>query len=208
MSFLPRRNWGSFGNKVFGYEDFFILFTMAITKSKKKDQLAALTAKFKDAAGVAFVKFDQLGVEEAQIIRRDLRANGMSYTVIKKTLMAIAAKDTGLAEFDSNELEGAVAVIVSTTDAVMPAQFIKKFKKEFFDKENDVAKIDFAGALFEGNFLDAAATATFANTATREESLGKIVGMLRSGPQKLHTVFNSGLQGLYNVMKNADKFAA
>lgn len=181
---------------------------MAITKSKKKDQLAALTEKFKEAAGVAFVKFDQLGVEEAQVIRRDLRANGMSYTVIKKTLMAIAAKDTGLAEFDSDELEGAVAVIVSTTDAVMPAQFIKKFKKEFFNKETKHAKIDFAGALFEGNFLDAAATAKFADTATREESLGKIVGMLRSGPQKLHSVFNSGFQSLYNVMKNADKFAA
>ena len=185
---------------------------MAITKSKKKDQLAALTAKFKDAAGVAFVKFEGLGVEEAQINRRELRAHGMTYTVIKKTLMAIAAKDAGLAEFDSNEREGAVAVIVSTTDAVMPAQFIKKFKKEFFVKKTketkELAKIDFAGALFEGSFLDAAATATFANTATREESLGKIVGMLRSGPQKLHSVFNSGFQSLYNVMKNADKFAA
>ena len=181
---------------------------MAITKSKKKDQLAALTAKFKEAAGVAFVKFEGLGVEEAQIIRRELRANGMSYTVIKKTLMAIAAKDTGLAEFDSDELEGAVAVIVSTTDAVMPAQFIKKFKKEFFDRETKFAKIDFAGALFEGNFLDAEKTAKFADTATREESLGRIVGMLRSGPQKLHSVFNSGFQSLYNVMENADKFAA
>lgn len=181
---------------------------MAITKSKKEGQLAALTAKFKDASGVAFAKFDQLGVEEAQVIRRELRANGMSYTVIKKTLMAIAAKETGLAEFNPDQLEGAVAVIVSADDAVMPAQFIKKFKKDFFNKETNHAKIDFAGALFEGNFLDAAATASFANTATREESLGRIVGMLRSGPQKLHSVFNSGFQSLYNVMKNADKFAA
>ncbi len=181
---------------------------MAITKSKKEEQLAALTAKFKEASGVAFAKFDQLGVEEAQIMRRELRASGMSYTVIKKTLMAIAAKDAGLAEFDSDNLEGSVAVIVSPSDAVMPAQFIKKFKNDFFDKEAKHAKVDFAGALFEGNFLDAAATAQFANTATREESLTKIVGMLKSGPQKLHSVFNSGFQGLYNVMKNADKFAA
>lgn len=185
---------------------------MAITKSKKEEQLAALTAKFKDASGVAFAKFDQLGVEEAQIIRRELRANGMSYTVIKKTLMAIAAKEAGLAEFDSDNLEGSVAVIVSADDAVMPAQFIKKFKKEFFVKKTKereaFAKIDFAGALFEGNFLDAAKTAEFANTATREESLAKIVGMLKSGPQKLHSVFNSGLQRTFNVLKNADKFAA
>ncbi len=181
---------------------------MAITRSKKEEQLAALIEKFKEAAGVAFAKFDKLGVEEAQIIRRELRENGMSYTVIKKTLMAIAAKEAGLAEFDSDSLEGSVAVIVSPTDAVMPAQFIKKFKKDFFDKANKFAKIDFAGALFEGNFLDAAKTAEFANTATREESLAKIVGMLKSGPQKLHSVFNSGLQRTFNVLKNADKFAA
>jgi len=181
---------------------------MAITKSKKTEQLAALVEKFKDAAGVAFAKFDKLGVEEAQVIRRELRANGMTYTVIKKTLMAIAAKEAGLAEFDSDLLEGSVAVIVSPDDAVMPAQFIKKFKKDFFDKANKHAKIDFAGALFEGNFLDAAKTAEFANTATREESLAKIVGMLKSGPQKLHSVFNSGLQRTFNVLKNADKFAA
>lgn len=181
---------------------------MAITKSKKKDQLAALTAKFKEAAGVAFAKFDQLTVDEAQAIRRELREAGMSYTVIKKTLIAIAAKDAGLAEFDSDRLEGSVAVIVSADDAVLPAQKIKKFKKDFFVKAKKLAKIDFAGALFEGNFLDAAATAKFADTATREESLAKIVGMLRSGPQKLHGVFNSGFQKLYNVMQNADKFTA
>ncbi len=185
---------------------------MAITKSKKTEQLAALVEKFKDAAGVAFAKFNKLGVEEAQVIRRDLRENGMSYTVIKKTLIAIAAKEAGLAEFSPNDLEGSVAVIVSPTDAVMPAQFIKKYKKDFFvkkTKEHDAyAKIDFAGALFEGNFLDAAKTAEFANTATREESLAKIVGMLKSGPQKLHSVLNSGLQRTFNVLQNADKFAA
>ncbi len=181
---------------------------MAITRSKKKEQLAALIEKFKEAQGVAFAKFDKLGVEEAQVIRRELRENGMSYTVIKKTLIALAAKEAKLAEFDSDSLEGSVAVIVSPEDAVMPAQFIKKFKKDFFDKANKHAKIDFAGALFEGVFLDAAKTAEFANTATREESLAKIVGALRSGPQKLHTVFNSGFQKLYNVMQNAEKFAA
>lgn len=210
-SLLPRRNWASFG-KMSSITKIFFLFTMAITKSRKEEQLAALTVKFKDASGVAFAKFDQLGVEEAQVIRRELRANGMSYTVIKKTLMAIAAKDAGLAEFDSDQLEGSVAVIVSADDAVMPAQFIKKFKKDFFVKKTkdaaEITKVDFAGSLFEGNFLDAAATAEFANTATREESLAKIVGMLKSGPQKLHGVFNSGFQGLYNVMQNADKFAA
>lgn len=180
---------------------------MATSKQKKTGQLASLLEKFKDAQGVAFVQFDQATVEEVQTVRRALRANGMSYTVIKKTLMALAAKETGLGEFSATDLKGCVAVIVSATDAVMPAQEIKKIKKEFFNKKEGFSKFDFAGALFEGKFLDAAAATQFADTATREESLAKIMGMLQSGPQKLHSVCNSGFSKLYNVMENAEKFA-
>ena len=179
---------------------------MATSKAKKSDQLAALTDKMKASQGVAFVKFDQATVAEVQEVRRSLRDNGMSYTVIKKTLMSIAAKDAGLCEFDSGNLEGSVAVIVSSEDAIAPAAAIKKMKKEYV--LHDVPKFDFAGAIYEGAFLSVEETAQLANTPSKEESLAKIVGMLRSGPQKLHGVFKSGLQKPYNVLKNADKFAA
>jgi len=181
---------------------------MATSKSKKGDQLAALEAKFKEAKGVAFISFNGVTVEEAQTARRELRAQGMSYSVLKKTLISLAAKNTGLAEFSSDDLEGAVAVIVSSEDEIAPAAAIKKFKKDTTDKETKVSRYDFAGAIFEGKFLSAEEATELANIPSREESLGKIVGMLRSGPQKLHGVFNSGFQKLYNVMQNADKFAA
>ena len=180
---------------------------MATTKAKKQDQLNALIEKFKAAQGVAFVCFNQASVMDVQAARRSLRENGMSYTVIKKTLMAIAAKEAGLCEFDSEDLDGSVAVIVSTEDAIAPAAAIKVLKKEHFNKETKSSKFDFAGSFFEGKFLDSAATAILADTPTREESLAKIVGALRSGPQKLHAVFQSGLRKNINVLKNADKFA-
>ena len=181
---------------------------MPTSRAKKSDQLAALEAKFKNSAGVAFVQYSGPTVDEVQQIRRDLRAQGMSYTVIKKTLMAIAAKNTGKAEFLPGDLEGPVAVIVSETDEIAPAAAIKKLKKDFYNRERKTSKFDFAGAIFEEKLLDRAATAILADTPSREESLSKIVGMLKSGPQKLHGVLNSGLQGLHNVMKNADKFAS
>ena len=40
------------------------------------------------------------------------------------------------------------------------------------------------------------------------DHLAKIMGMLRSGPQKLHGVFNSGMQKMYTVLDNAEKFAS
>ena len=181
---------------------------MAISRSTKSDQLATLEAKFKEAKGVAFITFNELTVEEAQVMRRGLRAEGMSYTVIKKTLMALAAKNTGLPEVNVDDLEGAVAVIVSPTDEIAPAASIKKYMAEFFDKATKTSKVGYAGSIFEGKFCGVEATAVIASTPSREESLAKIVGMLKSGPQKLHSVFGSGFSKLYNVLENAEKFAA
>lgn len=181
---------------------------MAVSKQRKTEQLTTLEQKFKDAKGVAFAQFSGLTVDEAQTIRRELRAAGMSYTVIKKTLIALAAKNAGLCEFDSDNLEGAVSVVVSATDEIEPAAAIKKMKKDTYNKAAKISKVEFAGAIFEGKFLTAAQAAELANIPSREESLGRIVGMLKSGPQKLHGVFNSGFQGLYNVLQNAEKFAS
>ena len=179
---------------------------MATSRSKKSDQLQALEEKFKNAAVIAFAKYDKATVEEVQQARRDLRAKGMSYTVIKKTLMSIAAKNTDRAEFKATDLDGPVAVIVSETDEIAPAAEIKRLKKESFDKETEHSKFDFAGAIFEGKFLDIMETAKLADTPSREESLGKIVSMLKSGPQKLHGILGSGLRGMHTVLNDAEKF--
>lgn len=181
---------------------------MAVSKAKKEGQLKALIELFKNAQGAAFVKFDQATVEEVQTVRRELRAQGMTYTVIKRTLIALAAKEAGLATFSADDMEGMVAVVCSPDDIVLPAQAVKKMKKDFFNKKEKHYKFDFAGAIFEGNFLDSAAAEQFANTPTKEESLGGIVGMLMVGPQKLHTVCMHGLQSAHAVMKDAEKFAA
>ncbi len=180
---------------------------MATSKAKKTDQLKALEAKFKDAKGVAFLKFDGATVMEVQAARRGLREQGMSYTVIKKTLIALAAKETGLAEFSSDDLDGPVAVIVSPEDEIAPATAIKNLKKEHTNKESGHSKFDFAGAIYEGKLLDESATATLANTPTREESLSKIVGALRHGPRGIHAGLTHGLRGITMALKDAEKFS-
>ncbi|MCK5460722.1 50S ribosomal protein L10 [Candidatus Gracilibacteria bacterium] len=180
---------------------------MAITRQKKIDQLAALEEKFKNGAGVAFAKFSGPTVNEVQEIRRALRKDGMSYTVIKKTLIALAAKNAKIADFSSDDLDGNVAVIVSDNDAIMPATTIKNLKKDFFDRESKTSKFDFAGAIFESRLLNEEETAILANTPSREESLAKIIGTLRYGPRGIGSALIHGLRGITMALKEADKFA-
>lgn len=180
---------------------------MATSKSKKQSQLTALEEKMSNAAGTAFVRFDGATVNEVQGIRRSLRENGMTYTVIKKTLIALAARNTKLADFGAKDLGGVVAVITSETDAIAPAAAIKKMKKEFMNKETKVSKFDFSGSVFEGKFLDEAATAILADTPTLEESYAKIIATLRHGPKGIHSMLTHGLRGITLSLKEADKYA-
>ena len=179
---------------------------MATSKAKKSNQLEVLTDKFKNGVGFAFAEFNELTVNEAQAARRALRAKGMSYTVIKKTLIALAAKNAGVAEFSADDLQGAVAVIISTEDAIAPASNIKDLIKEHFNKASKTSKFGFAGAVFEGKFLDPEATAQLANTPSREESLAKIVATMRKGPQGIHAGLTHGLRGITMALKEANVF--
>lgn len=179
---------------------------MAISKSKKQAVLDDLTARFEQSEGIAFLSFDRLTVMEVEGFRKYCRENQLQYAVVKKTLIALAAKQAGKAAFDSDALPGSVAVVTSSDDVVLPAAAIKKFKADTYDKKTKTSKVDYAGAVFNGEFLDLTMTAQLAETPTREESLGKIVGMLLSGPQKMHGILRSGLQGCYTVLSQAEKF--
>ena len=103
---------------------------MAISRAKKTSQLQDLIAKFKVSAGVAFVQFNEATVAEVDTTRRSLRTQGMGYYVMKKTLMALAAREAKIAEFDSNLLPGSVAVIVSESEVLAPSFAVKKMKKD------------------------------------------------------------------------------
>lgn len=180
---------------------------MATSKAKKQYQLTELEQKLKNAKGVAFVHFNGATVMDVQTARRDLRAKGMSYSVLKKTLMSLAAKNVGMAEFDSDQLEGSVAIIISHDDQIAPAAAVKALKKEHFNKATKTSKFDFAGAVFEGKFLNATQTASLADTPSREESLGALVGALQHGIQGIHAGLTHGMQGITAALKEADKFS-
>jgi len=169
---------------------------MTITKAKKQSQLELLKQLFQGAAGVAFASFSGVTVEEAQHARRALRKEGMSYLVVKKTLMSLAAKETGFPDFNPKDLPGAVGVITSETDEIAPAIAIKNMVKETYDKETNTAKFNFAGAFFENKLLSPDEAKALGNIPTRLESIGKILGALQYG-----------IGGIVAALKDSEKIA-
>lgn len=77
---------------------------------QSKQQLVAdLAQKLKDASAGVIVDYKGITVADDTKLRRDLRAAGVEYSVIKNTMLRFALKGTDLEEI-SSVLEGTTAL--------------------------------------------------------------------------------------------------
>ena len=114
----------------------------------KKATVAQIKEKLTTAQSVVLVDYRGLNVAEVTELRKQFRAAGVEYAVLKNSLVGIAAKEVGIEGLDSI-LEGPTALAFGMTDAVAPAKIIAEFAKK-----NDKLKVK-AGIL-DGAILDVA----------------------------------------------------
>jgi len=119
---------------------------MAKTKQQKSVQLEMLQAAAKDSQSVVFVKFDRLPVGEETKLRSSLVHEGISYKVVKKTLLQKAFSESSIAG-ELPELEGMVAIAYGD-DLVAPAREVYAFQKEHNEQ------LQIVGGVFEGKYMN------------------------------------------------------
>ncbi len=147
---------------------------MPKTRKQKEEAVSDLEASLKGANTVVFAGFNKLTVADERALRSDLRANGVSYKVAKKTLLARALATLGFA--DAPAMDGQVAVVYGA-DAVYPAKGIATFAK----KHEGIMSI--LGGIFEGKLVDAKVMQTVAAIPPRETLLGMLANVL-SAPMR------------------------
>ncbi len=81
---------------------------MPKTRKQKEESVSALTEVMKGAKGVVFAGFSKLKVADERELRKQLRAEGVTYTVAKKSLWKRALESVGLG--DAPALDGQVAI--------------------------------------------------------------------------------------------------
>lgn len=117
---------------------------MAITKQKKEEVVAKVRDIAQKAKTVVFATFKGLPVNAQNELRRALRAQGVGYTVAKKTL--VRRGFDGAAEGTITDLVGEVALAYGE-DELAPAREFATFVKKFPEQ------LAFAGGMFGGKFV-------------------------------------------------------
>jgi large subunit ribosomal protein L10 len=149
---------------------------MPLLKSKKEEIIKDLENSINDSASVVFVNFHGLRAQDETALRKDLREQGVSYKVSRKTLLKRAMQDKGFG--DLPELGGEVAIAYSK-DSIAPAREVYNFQK------THKGMMNILGGVFEGQFVDASRMMEIALIPGREVLLSKIAFLLKAPIQKL-----------------------
>ena len=101
---------------------------MAVSRAEKETELNDLTAAFKGAETAVLVDYRGVTVPQVTELRRQIRAAGASYKVVKNTLAKRAAAGTSFEPFTAH-FEGTTAVVYTGKDPVAMVKVLTTFVK-------------------------------------------------------------------------------
>lgn len=159
---------------------------MAKTKAEKKAITDKLESSFKQAASTVFVHFKGVSVAEETTMRRQFRAEGVGYTVAKKTLIRRALQALGHKD-ETLPLEGEIAIAYNSTadgDASAPARLVHAMAGKLKDK------LVIAGGIFEATLRDAKAMQEIATIPSMDVLRGMFANVINSPRQRFAVVLS------------------
>lgn len=155
---------------------------MAITKEKKGELLSLLKEIGSKSRSIVFVSFDKLPVKETTELRSGLREEGVSYKVVKKTLLKKTLSEVGISG-DMPELPGEIAIAYKDTDdedaLISPSRGVYGFAKKWKDQ------LSIVGGVFDGSYKNQTEMLAIATIPGRETLLSQLAFLLKSPMQRI-----------------------
>ncbi len=173
---------------------------MALTKQKKDDVVADVTALLSSSKMTVVAAYQGTTVKAIQQLRRDARDNGTKVRVVKNRLVIKALQQSdNLKDVDVSGLKGQLLYAFNSDDEVAPASALNTFAKEN-------PSIVFVGAISaEGKFISADDVKALASLPTKNELIAQVVATLTS---PVNDVMN-GLSGnLHALLDGVEAKAA
>lgn len=139
---------------------------------QKKQMVADLAQKLKDAPAAVIVDYTGITVEDDTNMRAELRKAGVNYSVYKNSIVKRACEAAGYESLTAN-LEGMTAVAVATEDPIAPAKILGKYAEK-------IETFDVKSGFIDGDILDKAGVVELSKIPSKEVLIGKLMGSLQS----------------------------
>ena len=168
---------------------------MAVSRAEKVTEQTDLAAVFKSAETAVLVDYKGVTVPQVTELRRQIRAAGASYRVVKNTLAKKAAEGTA-AEGVTKSFDGSTAIAYNANDPVSLAKALTAYAKA-----NPL--FVFKAGMVEGRVINLGDIAIIAAMPSKEGLIAKLLFLINSPAQRLVVALNGVARNLAVVLKQA-----
>jgi large subunit ribosomal protein L10 len=148
--------------------------------------------ELEEAPSAVLANYRGLTVQQLNLLRENLRKGGVTFRVIKNTLIKRAADEIGITGLDTY-LEGPTAVAFSHDDPVAAAKLLAGAVREF-------RKIEIKAGILGSRAISADEVRELADLPSREAMLGRLVGTFNAPIQQLVWVLNAPITNLARAL--------
>ncbi len=168
-------------------------------KREEKELIVAEVAEtVRRAHGMFFTDFTGLTVGQATELRREFYKAGVSYRVVKNTLIQKALEQVSGYDTVFDRLAGPTGVAFAFDDPVAPAKIIQKFS----DKHG---KLSLKVCVLDQQVYDGSKLKHLASLPSRKELMAAILGSVQAPLAGVPTVINAVLRDLVSVIGEIEK---
>jgi len=157
---------------------------MSLTKKQKISLVDESVKRLKENETAVFVGFNGVLVEDFKKLKRELKKAGADLKVVKKRLLNISLKNSGI-DFDAMSGKSQIVAVFAKGELTSVATIINKFAKVI--KKTKKGEFDVLGAydMKEKRVVDAKEFNLVATLPSREVSLSQIAMMLTMPVKKI-----------------------
>ncbi|MCR4323182.1 MAG: 50S ribosomal protein L10 [Candidatus Azambacteria bacterium] len=155
---------------------------MSLTRIQKETIVKSVTDKLSKSNVLLFTSFAKISVEKLKRLRKDLKAKGVDFQVVKKNLLRVALEKANIdaSEAGMKGIPEACGVVFGTDDQISPVRAVFTFAKA---KENASFKI--IGGMLDHGFVTPDRMAPLAKVSTKEDLYARLLGQLQAPLSKL-----------------------
>ena len=160
----------------------------------KEAAVADLTDRMSRSTIAIATDFSGLSVNQVTELRKQLRASGVEYKVVKNRIAAIAAAESGIDSF-KDILEGATGVVFGYDDVVAAAKALDEYVKQ------TRVELKIRKGVMDGAVITPAQVSALAALPPKEQLLAMFLGQLNAPITGLVHVLNGTISGLAVVLQ-------